>query len=113
MIENKIDTNHNYNKTLQACFTGIAVQAIIINFAPLLFLMIHTSYGIPLEQVTLLITLNFATQLITDFAAIWFIDKIGYRVSAIMAHALCAVGLVLMSFLPEFLPSAFLGFFLL
>ena len=38
-----------------------------------------------------------------------FVDKIGYRVSMVIAHILAAVGIVLLTFLPELLPSAFAG----
>lgn len=102
--------NTNYNHTMRACFTGIGVQAIVVNFAPLLFVMIQDTYNISLDKITLLITLNFATQLLTDFAAIWFVDKIGYKVSAVIAHILCAIGLILMSILPDILSSPFIGF---
>lgn len=46
----------SYNKTLYACFIGYIVQAIVNNFVPLLFLTFHSSYGIPMTQITLLIT---------------------------------------------------------
>lgn len=100
----------NYNTTMRACFTGTVVLAIIVNFAPLLFLMIQSTYGISLEKITLLITLNFATQLLTDFASLWFVDKIGYRAAAVGAHILCATGLILMSILPDVCADPFIGF---
>ncbi len=37
------------------------------NFVPLLFLMFHGSYGIPMTQITLLITFNFGLQLLGAF----------------------------------------------
>ena len=49
----------SYNKTLYACFIGYIVQAIVNNFVPLLFLTFHSGYGIPMTQITLLITFNF------------------------------------------------------
>lgn len=79
-----------YHKTLYACFTGYVVQAIVNNFVPLLFLTFHSSYGIPMAQITLLITFNFFTQLLVDMLSVAFVDRIGYRASMIIAH-LCAV----------------------
>ena len=38
----------NYRKTLIACYLGFITQAIAANFAPLLFLKLHTDYAIPL-----------------------------------------------------------------
>ena len=99
----------NYDKTMKACFLGFIVQAIINNFAPLLFLTFQSTYKISLPQITVLVTFNFLIQLVTDFVAITFITKIGYRTSAIMAHILCTLGLILLSFLPDILPSPFLG----
>ena len=52
----------NYNKTIYACFVGYIVQAIVNNFVPLLFLTFHSYYGIPMTQITLLITFNFGLR---------------------------------------------------
>ena len=51
-------TEKNYEKTQVACFVGYIVQAIVNNFVPLLFLTFQSQYGIPLSQITLLVTLN-------------------------------------------------------
>lgn len=98
-----------YKHTVRACFVGYVVQAIVNNFAPLLFLTFQAQYGIPLSQITVLITVNFALQLTVDFVSAFFIDKIGYRVSIVAAHAFAAAGLVLMTVLPEIMPSPFAG----
>ena len=99
----------NYKGTIRACFVGYIVQAIVVNFAPLLFVTFQTQYGIPLSQVTMLITVTFGLQLTIDFLSAYFIDKIGYRAAAIIAHACSAIGLVLLAILPEILPNAFVG----
>ncbi|MBQ8623805.1 MAG: MFS transporter [Oscillospiraceae bacterium] len=91
----------NYNHTVYACYLGYITQAIINNFAPLLFLTFQDSFGIPLEKITLLITLNFVTQLFVDFISAKFVDKIGYRTSIIIAHICCALGLIGMAVLPH------------
>ena len=41
----------NYNRTVQACFIGYVVQAIVNNFVPLLFLTFQGSYGISLQKI--------------------------------------------------------------
>lgn len=104
--------SQNYNRTLTASFIGYVVQAIINNFAPLLFLTFQASYGIPLSQITLLVTINFGLQLMIDFLSAGFIDKIGYKASVMLAHVFCTLGLVLMTILPEVLPNAFVGLLL-
>ncbi|CDC07939.1 transporter major facilitator family [Lachnospiraceae bacterium CAG:364] len=50
---------NQYNKTMTACFVGYIVQAIIVNFVPLLFLTFQRQYHLPLSQITMLITFNF------------------------------------------------------
>ena len=63
-------TEKNYEKTQVACFVGYIVQAIVNNFVPLLFLTFQSQYGIPLSQITLLVTLNFGLQLLVDLASV-------------------------------------------
>lgn len=100
---------NNYNRTVTACFTGYIVQAIVNNFTPLLFLFFQNSYNIPISQITLLVTFNFGLQLLVDIVSVGFVDKIGYRASVILAHVLAAAGLALLTFLPDILPTPFLG----
>ena len=101
-----------YKSTIRACFVGYIVQAVVNNFVPLLFLTFQSQYGIPLSQVTLLITINFALQLAVDGASVFFIDRIGYRAAAVIAHICAALGLVGLAFLPDLLPSPFAGLLL-
>lgn len=99
----------HYEHTVKACFVGYIVQAIVNNFVPLLFLTFQAQYGIALSQITLLITLNFILQLIVDFASAFFIDRIGYRVSVLLAHGFAAAGLLALPVLPELFGNPFLG----
>ena len=99
----------NFQMTIYACFIGYIVQAIINNFTPLLFLTFQDSYQIPLGQITLLVTINFGLQLLVDLLTIGFVDKIGYRISMILAHVCAALGLILLAVLPKVMPNAFLG----
>ena len=91
----------NYKHTIFSCFLGFICQAIIVNFAPLLFLTFSHEFGIPLTEITLLVTVNFAVQLLTDILASKYADRIGYRPCLVVAHVLCSAGLVLMTFLPS------------
>lgn len=98
-----------YQSTVYACFVGYIVQAIVNNFVPLLFLTFHNSYGIPLIQITFLVTLNFGVQLLVDLASVAFVDRIGYRISLMIAHGCSALGLALLAFLPDCLPDPYVG----
>lgn len=102
----------NFQDTLRASYLGYITQAIINNFAPLLFLIFRDSFGIPLEQMTLLITTNFLTQLLVDMLAIKFVDRIGYKVSIVAAHVFAAVGIAGLGLFPMFTEHKFLALLL-
>ena len=101
--------DQKYQRTVYACFVGYIVQAIVNNFVPLLFLTFHASFGIPLIQITFLVTLNFGVQLLVDLASVAFVDRIGYRMSLMIAHGCSALGLVLLALLPDVLPDPYVG----
>lgn len=100
---------NKYQKTIYACFTGYIVQAIINNFVPLLFLTLQSTYQISLSKITFLVTVNFGLQLIIDLLSIGFVDKIGYRASALLAHIFSAAGLILLTILPDLMSDAYIG----
>jgi fucose permease len=83
---------------------GYIVQAIVNNFAPLLFITFQNTYDIPLSQITLLVTINFGVQLTVDLFSTLFVDKIGYRTSIVLAQGFSAAGLILLTVLPEVMP---------
>ncbi len=91
----------NYNKTITACFIAYIVQAIVNNFAPLLFLTFSNTYNIPLTQITFLVTINFTIQLTIDLLSVYFVDKIGYKNSLLIAHGLAFLGLLSLAILPN------------
>lgn len=98
--------------TLAACFVGYITQAIINNFAPLLFVTFNTTYGISLTLISAMITINFGVQLLVDLLAAKFVDKIGYRPCIVAAHLFSCGGLVLLAVLPETLVSPAVGLFI-
>ena len=99
----------NYNHTVYACFIGYIVQAIINNFAPLLFITFQSQYGITLDKIALLVTFNFGVQFFVDLGSPMVLKKIGYKSGATIAHVFCALGLIGMAVLPEMLPYPFIG----
>lgn len=92
--------NNSHKKTIIACFIGYISQAIIVNFAPLLFLTFQKMYGVPIERISVLILINFGVQLVTDLLASKYVSRIGIRRCVVAAHIMCGVGLILMAFLP-------------
>lgn len=102
----------SYQHTISASYLGYITQAVVNNLVPLLFLVFQDTFGIPLQKITLLITVNFAIQLVVDFASAKFVDQIGYRPCIIAAHVFAAAGLVGLSVFPYIFSDPFLGLLL-
>ena len=98
-----------YEHTIYASYLGYITQAIVNNFAPLLFLTFSTDYHLTLDKITFITTLNFLVQLITDLLAAKFVDRIGYRPCVVAAHVFSFSGLIAMAFLPDLMPNSYLG----
>ena len=94
----------SYNHTIYASYLGYITQAIVNNFAPLLFLTFISEFGLTMELITLITTVNFAVQLAVDAIAAKIVDRIGYRPCIVAAHVFAAMGLVGLAVLPSVMP---------
>lgn len=97
----------NYKHTILACYGGYITQAVVNNFAPLLFLIFQDTFYIPLEQITFLVTINFLIQLAIDLLSAGFVDRIGYRTSLIAAHIFSCIGIAGLGIFPYIMPPFF------
>lgn len=95
---------NNPRHTILASYGGYITQAIVNNFMPLLFLIFRDSFGVALEQLTLLVTINFLVQLAVDLVAAKYVDKLGWRRCIVAAHIFAALGLAGLFLLPNILP---------
>ncbi len=100
---------NNFNHTKWACYISAMCQAVICVFLPLLFVVLGEEYSLSLAQLTVFVTLNFATQLTTDCLSVFFVDRIGYRKCMVSAHILAGLGFVGLAVMPELLGNAYLG----
>lgn len=99
----------NYKHTMYACFAAYITQAMVGVYVPMLFVTFQDTYGISLAKITTMVTLNFALQLLTDWAAALYADRIGYRACAVAAHILAAAGLMGLAVLPNLTPDPYVG----
>ncbi len=102
----------SYRATLTACFLGYVTQAISINLLPLLFVTFQREFAVSLEQLGLLITVSFLTQMAVDLFAMRFGDKIGYRAGSVIAQVCAFLGLLALSVLPSVLGQPYVGLML-
>ena len=105
----KISGRNPWRRTLFSCYCGYGVQAVINNLAPLLFVVFQDRFAVSLEEIGRLILINFGTQLVVDWLAIRFADRIGYRAALAIAHVFSAVGLLCLGLLPMAFPSPYAG----
>ncbi len=98
-----------YKSTAISCYIGFMVQAIINNFPSLLFVIFRTYFGITISQLASLVSVLFLTQLAVDIFSIKYVDKMGYRTTALVSHAFSAVGLVLLGILPRVMENSYAG----
>lgn len=99
----------NYGKTKLACYLGFVTQAISANFAPLLFLTFHKSYGISFSELALISVVFYITQLIVDVVCAKIADKVGYRACIVASEITSAIGLAGLSFVPDLFSNHLLG----
>lgn len=93
--------SQNYKLTHFSCYTGYIIQAVIVNLAPLFFVIFQNKYNISYASIANLILINFGSQLIIDAISLKLCDIFGYRTLAVAANVLSAVGLACLGILPQ------------
>ncbi len=104
-----MNLRQNYKSTLFASYIGYITQAVVNNFAPLLYVTFQKDYGVTLRQLSFIAMLNFFIQLCIDYLSAKFVDKIGVRTCLVLSHFMAGIGLVLLGVLPSVLPSPITG----
>ncbi len=99
----------NYRLTRIACYISYIVGAVVCNFLPLLFVMFNTKYGVSYEELSLLIIINFVTQLATDVVSIKLFSRVGSRAMVMASNVLSCIGLILLALLPKVMSNTFLA----
>ena len=86
--------------TVYSCYLGYVTQAIVNNLPPLLFLTFNREFGISLDKISLLITVNFCIQILVDFISPEVIKRTGYRKAALCSFLVTIIGLTGFYYLP-------------
>ena len=108
-MKNRTNSTKKYGRTKLACYLGFVTQAISANFAPLLFLTFHKTYGISFSELALISAVFYVTQLIVDLLCVKIADKIGYRACIVASEITSAAGLAGLSFVPELFSNRLVG----
>ncbi len=99
----------NFKQTKIACYIGYVVQAIVVNLAPLFFVIFSDRYGIDNSGLGTLVLLNFVIQICTDVVSVRLTSVLSMRMCAMSAQILCCLGLTFMGLLPLVMQNTFLA----
>ena len=97
----------NFIFTKIACYFGYITQAIVINLAPIFFVIFHDSYGLDNASIGTLILINFVVQILTDVISVRLTARLSMRMCAVLAHVFACTGLVFLGVLPLIIPHTF------
>lgn len=98
-----------YLPTKLAGYVGFIVQAIVNNFLPILFIAFQNVYNLSYEKLGRLIVFNFATQMFVDLITPKIVEKIGYRITAVLSQGTAAAGLFILGILPNIMENSYLA----
>ncbi|MGN0244284.1 MAG: MFS transporter [Lachnospiraceae bacterium] len=98
-----------FRHTKYACYIAYIVQAIGNNLAPLLFVAFRRQFGFSLEFIGSLIVINFAAQMLIDFASTKYVDRLGFRKCVTIAHIASTIGFLGLGIFPYALASPKVG----
>lgn len=99
----------SFKATIGASCVGYFTQAILINFPPLLFVSFQREFGLSLGQLSLLIAMNFITELLVDVICSKISPKVGFRPCVICAQLMAIIGLVSFTALPSMMSNKLLA----
>ena len=102
----------NYRPTKISCYIGYITQAIVINLAPVFFVIFSDRYGIDNTSLGTLVLMNFVTQILTDLVSVRLTAKISLRTCAVWAHIFASAGLMLLGILPAVMTDTFAALFI-
>ncbi|MGL4567250.1 MAG: MFS transporter, partial [Fusobacteriaceae bacterium] len=90
----------SYQPTINACYLGNFVQAIVINLPALLFVIFRETFHLNYQQLGFLVFINFTTQIAVDLIFSGIVDRYGFRRFVVAAHILVFIGFTLFGLVP-------------
>lgn len=101
-----------FKHTVLACYLTYITSAVSNNLAPLLFVTFNKQFGLELDKLAFIITMNFGVQIFVDLAGAKYADRIGYKRLVMIAQLFDAAGLICLGTLPNVLPDPYVGIIL-
>lgn len=89
-----------YKKTLLSCYLGYVTQSIVINLAPLFFVIFNDTFDFSYAFLANLVLVTFLIQILVDSLSVKYVSRFGYRKIAVLSQFFSALGLTLLCILP-------------
>ena len=96
---------NKFRLTKIACYISYVVQAIVVNIAPLFFVIFRERYGLSFADLGFLVLFTFIVQLVIDILSMKLVDAFGYKPCAILANFSATLGIIMLSVLPGIMPA--------
>ncbi len=97
----------SFKHTKIACYIGYVVQAIVINIAPIFFVIFSDAYGIDNAKLGTLVLLNFIIQIFTDMVSVKLLTRLSVKSCAILSQLFSFTGLAFLGLLPMVIPNTY------
>ena len=98
-----------YKHTVLTCYIAYISSACANNLASLLFIIFQDDFGLSTVQLATIVSLNFLTQIAVDFLGAKYIDKVGYRATAVIASGFLIMGIAGLGALPKLTDNTFIA----
>jgi fucose permease len=99
-----------YTTTKISCYLGYFTQAIVANMTAILFVPLMILYNLSYSSLSILIFVNFISQIAADILFSKLPDKYGFRIFAVLGAVMSIIGLILFALSPFIFPDyVFIG----
>ncbi len=98
-----------YKHTVFTCYLAYISSACANNLASLLFIIFQDDFGLSTVELATIISLNFFMQIAVDFLGAKFIDRVGYRRTAVFASFFLVLGIAGLGIMPKIMDNTFVA----
>ncbi|MBR6917150.1 MAG: MFS transporter [Clostridia bacterium] len=92
--------NKEYKKTMAACCSGYVTQSIVVNLAPLFFVIFRNDFRFSYSFIATVIFVTFVIQIAVDAMSVKFMGRLGYRRCAVLSQVFSAAGILMLGLFP-------------
>ena len=81
---------------MAACCSGYVTQSIVVNLAPLFFVIFRNDFRFSYSFIATVIFVTFVIQIAVDAMSVKFMGRLGYRRCAVLSQVFSAAGILML-----------------